>query len=150
MHLKFFFLSINFVNFVKFVKLRKKFNYENLIINNFRNYSLLKHHVYLAVVGVEAGTWFLDLKNGNGATGKGESSHIPDATLTMDSKHFFEMFTGKFRVRESSFNQCTRYLVKEVNPTRCAAIFEKFRNKVKFGPQSGRESIQDCISPESQ
>ncbi|XP_043289970.1 hydroxysteroid dehydrogenase-like protein 2 isoform X2 [Venturia canescens] len=45
----------------------------------------------------EEGTWFLDLKNGNGTTGRGQSMHIPDATLTMDSKHFFEMFAGNVK-----------------------------------------------------
>lgn len=48
-------------------------------------------------LGKEAGVWFLDLKNGKGATGKGEPSQPADATLTMDSGHFFEMFSGKCR-----------------------------------------------------
>lgn len=40
------------------------------------------------------GTW-IDLKNGKGSTGRGEPSHPPDATLTMDSKNLFAMFSGK-------------------------------------------------------
>ncbi|XP_028142544.1 hydroxysteroid dehydrogenase-like protein 2 isoform X1 [Diabrotica virgifera virgifera] len=47
------------------------------------------------VTGEEAGLWYLDLKNGAGACGNGEAPQKPDATLTMDSKHFFDMFTGK-------------------------------------------------------
>ncbi|XP_057660308.1 hydroxysteroid dehydrogenase-like protein 2 [Diorhabda carinulata] len=47
------------------------------------------------VTGEEAGLWYLDLKNGEGSCGFGEYSHKPDATFTMDSKQFFNMFTGK-------------------------------------------------------
>lgn len=46
------------------------------------------------VKGEEAGTWYLDLKNGSGKCGKGESPSPADATLTMDSKNFFAMFSG--------------------------------------------------------
>lgn len=48
------------------------------------------------VKGDEAGIWFLDLKNGAGKCGKGDPPSQPDSTLSMDSKNFFEMFTGKF------------------------------------------------------
>jgi putative sterol carrier protein len=48
------------------------------------------------VKGEEAGTWFCDLKNGTGKVGKGEAEK-PDATLTMDSKNFYAMFTGKIK-----------------------------------------------------
>ena len=41
------------------------------------------------VKGDEASIWFLDLKNGKGAVGKGEPSQPPDAVLTMDSQNFF-------------------------------------------------------------
>lgn len=37
------------------------------------------------------------MKNGNGSCGQGEAPSTPDATLTMDSKNFFEMFTGKIK-----------------------------------------------------
>jgi len=47
------------------------------------------------VKGEEAGIWYLDLKNGSGKCGKGESPTPADATLTMDSKNFFAMFSGK-------------------------------------------------------
>lgn len=40
---------------------------------------------------------FVDLKEGSGKCGKGEASTKPDATLTMDSKHFFDMFAGKLK-----------------------------------------------------
>lgn len=46
------------------------------------------------VKGEEAGLWYLDLKNGNGKCGKGESPTPADATLTMDSNNFFAMFSG--------------------------------------------------------
>lgn len=49
------------------------------------------------VKGDEAGTWFLDLKSGSGKCGKGEGSAPADATLTMDSKNFFDMFSGNYR-----------------------------------------------------
>lgn len=53
--------------------------------------------VYLfQVQGDETGTWFLDLKNGSGKCGRGEGSGKADATLTMDSKNFFDMFSGKY------------------------------------------------------
>ncbi|XP_011638942.1 hydroxysteroid dehydrogenase-like protein 2 [Pogonomyrmex barbatus] len=49
------------------------------------------------VKGKESGIWFLDLKNGNGSTGKGEPSQPADATLTMDSENFYAMFSGKLK-----------------------------------------------------
>lgn len=49
------------------------------------------------VKGDEAGIWFADLKNAPGKVGKGEPEHPPDATLTMDSKNFFLMFSGKMK-----------------------------------------------------
>lgn len=48
------------------------------------------------VKGEESGLWYLDLKNGSGKCGKGDSPTPADATLTMDSKNFFAMFSGKF------------------------------------------------------
>ncbi|XP_076231777.1 hydroxysteroid dehydrogenase like 2 [Calliopsis andreniformis] len=49
------------------------------------------------VNGEETGTWYLDLKNGKGAAGKGEPSQPADATLTMDSHNLFAMFSGKLK-----------------------------------------------------
>ncbi|XP_076166773.1 hydroxysteroid dehydrogenase like 2 [Ptiloglossa arizonensis] len=49
------------------------------------------------VNGDKAGTWYVDLKNGKGSTGKGEPNQPPDATLTMDSQNFFAMFSGKLK-----------------------------------------------------
>lgn len=49
------------------------------------------------VKGEEAGVWFADLKNNPGKVGKGKSPITADATLTMDSKHFFDMFSGKLK-----------------------------------------------------
>lgn len=49
------------------------------------------------VKGAEEGVWFLDLKNGKGKSGRGEPSQPADATLTMDSKHFADMFAGKLK-----------------------------------------------------
>ena len=50
------------------------------------------------VKGEESGTWFADLKNGTGSVGKGAPPAGPDSTLTMDSKHFFDMFTGEWKM----------------------------------------------------
>ncbi|KAF5293757.1 hypothetical protein FQA39_LY03242 [Lamprigera yunnana] len=47
------------------------------------------------VTGKEASTWYLDLKSGSGSCGVGEAPTQADATLTMDSKHFVDMFNGK-------------------------------------------------------
>lgn len=49
------------------------------------------------VKGDEAGVWHCDLKNGSGSCGRGEPKSTPDATLTMDSKNFLEMFGGKLK-----------------------------------------------------
>lgn len=49
------------------------------------------------VHGEEAGTWFLDLKNAPGKAGKGKPEFTPDATLTMDSKDFFNMLSGQLK-----------------------------------------------------
>ncbi|XP_051164255.1 hydroxysteroid dehydrogenase-like protein 2 [Leptopilina boulardi] len=49
------------------------------------------------VKGEEEGVWFIDLKNGKGATGRGEPNQPADAVLTMDSQNFFAMFTGKIK-----------------------------------------------------
>ncbi|CAH0564147.1 unnamed protein product [Brassicogethes aeneus] len=49
------------------------------------------------VTGDEAGKWYVDLKNGKGSCGQGEPKSAPDATLTMDSKNFFNMFSGKLK-----------------------------------------------------
>lgn len=49
------------------------------------------------VSGEEAGTWFMDLKNAPGKVGKGKPDFTPDATLTMDSKDFFNMLSGQLK-----------------------------------------------------
>ncbi|CAB3224422.1 unnamed protein product [Arctia plantaginis] len=49
------------------------------------------------VKGKEEGVWHIDLKNGAGACGQGEPSNAPDATLTMDTQNFADMFTGKLK-----------------------------------------------------
>ncbi len=46
------------------------------------------------VKGAEEGHWYLDLKNGAGSAGKGESPSPADATLIMDSQDFVKMFQG--------------------------------------------------------
>lgn len=48
----------------------------------------------LFVTGKEEGVWHLDLKNGGGSCGQGEPKNPPDATLTMDSSNFTDMFAG--------------------------------------------------------
>lgn len=49
------------------------------------------------VTGDEAGNWYLDLKTDKAGCGRGEPSTPADATLTMDSKHFFNMFRGRLK-----------------------------------------------------
>lgn len=49
------------------------------------------------VTGDEAGKWFIDLKNGSGACGKGDAPGTPDATFTMDANNFFKMFSGSLK-----------------------------------------------------
>ncbi|XP_011307508.1 hydroxysteroid dehydrogenase-like protein 2 [Fopius arisanus] len=49
------------------------------------------------MTGAQKGTWFLDLKNGNGGFGKGTSNTPADVTLTMESANFFDIFTGKMK-----------------------------------------------------
>ncbi|XP_017009640.2 hydroxysteroid dehydrogenase-like protein 2 [Drosophila takahashii] len=49
------------------------------------------------ISGAEQGTWFLDLKNGSGSCGSGTPPATPDATLTMNSNNFFDMFSGKLK-----------------------------------------------------
>ncbi|EDX14676.1 hydroxysteroid dehydrogenase-like protein 2 [Drosophila simulans] len=49
------------------------------------------------ISGAEQGTWFLDLKNGSGSCGAGTPPAVPDATLTMNSNNFFDMFSGKLK-----------------------------------------------------
>lgn len=49
------------------------------------------------VKGDEAGTWFLNLKEGKGSCGKGDGGVKPEATLTMQSNDFFNMFSGKLK-----------------------------------------------------
>lgn len=49
------------------------------------------------VKGEEEGTWFLDLKSGSGRCGRGDGGVQADATLTMDSRNFFDMFAGKIK-----------------------------------------------------
>ncbi|KAH8332887.1 hypothetical protein KR074_002340 [Drosophila pseudoananassae] len=49
------------------------------------------------ISGSEQGTWFLDLKNGTGSCGTGTPPSAPDATLSMNSNNFFDMFSGKLK-----------------------------------------------------
>jgi NAD(P)-dependent dehydrogenase (short-subunit alcohol dehydrogenase family)/putative sterol carrier protein len=49
------------------------------------------------VTGEEAGKWYINLKSGKGSCGKGDAPETADAILTMDSKNFFNMFTGKLK-----------------------------------------------------
>lgn len=52
---------------------------------------------HFEVKGSEAGTWYINLRDGSGACGKGDGGVKPDTTLTMESKHFFDMFAGKLK-----------------------------------------------------
>lgn len=70
------------------------------------------------VTGAEEGHWYLDLKNGSGSAGKGESPAPADATLIMDSQDFVKMFQGISIFYEllsfdhSSFNKYAKLQVK--------------------------------------
>ncbi|XP_013396626.1 hydroxysteroid dehydrogenase-like protein 2 [Lingula anatina] len=46
--------------------------------------------------GADAGTWYLDMKNGAGAVGQGEPE-AADVTMTMDSGDFVKMFEGSMK-----------------------------------------------------
>ena len=48
--------------------------------------------------GKEAGTWFVDLKTGNGSYGSGSPASKPDVTMTCNDDVFQQMFQGKGRV----------------------------------------------------
>lgn len=47
--------------------------------------------------GSESGDWYIDLKTGKGSSGQGKPPSAADAILTMDSKDFFDMFSGKLK-----------------------------------------------------
>lgn len=49
------------------------------------------------VKGTQSSNWFLDLKNTPGKCGKGDAPTQPDTILTMDSKNFYDMFSGKIK-----------------------------------------------------
>lgn len=50
------------------------------------------------LTGSETGKWYLDLKSGSGATGKGDPpAGNPDVTFTMDSNDFYKMFSGAMK-----------------------------------------------------
>lgn len=51
--------------------------------------------MYSIYKGAQAGTWYIDLKSGKGSAGRGEPPSPPDATLTMEAKDFFDLFSGK-------------------------------------------------------
>ncbi|KAL5017381.1 hypothetical protein ScPMuIL_006970 [Solemya velum] len=47
--------------------------------------------------GKEEGVWYMDLKNGKGAIGKGSAPSAAECTMTMDSEDFTKMFTGSLK-----------------------------------------------------
>ncbi|KAF7700754.1 hydroxysteroid dehydrogenase-like protein 2 [Silurus meridionalis] len=47
--------------------------------------------------GEHAGIWYIDLKNGAGATGSGEPSVKADVEMSLDSEDFIKMFKGKLK-----------------------------------------------------
>ena len=51
----------------------------------------------LTLSGTEAGTWFVDLKNGCGSLGQGESPAPVQCTMTMSSDDFVSMFAGDMK-----------------------------------------------------
>lgn len=49
------------------------------------------------LTGNDTGKWYLDLKNGSGACGRGDPPSTADATFAMSSENFFKMFTGSLK-----------------------------------------------------
>ena len=49
----------------------------------------------LSISGSDAGSYYLDLKNGSGACGPGAPPDTPDATFVMKDKDFHAMFAGE-------------------------------------------------------
>ncbi|KAK6630861.1 hypothetical protein RUM44_003031 [Polyplax serrata] len=49
------------------------------------------------VKGPVEGIWHIDLRTGKGHAGRGEPPVPPDATLTMNAKDFFDLFSGKMK-----------------------------------------------------
>jgi len=52
---------------------------------------------HFVVKGSESGDWYIDLKTGKGSAGQGKPPSAADAVLTMDSKDFFDLFSGKLK-----------------------------------------------------
>ncbi|PNF19412.1 Hydroxysteroid dehydrogenase-like protein 2 [Cryptotermes secundus] len=52
---------------------------------------------HFVVKGSESGDWYIDLKTGKGSAGQGKPPSAADATLSMDSKDFFDLFSGKLK-----------------------------------------------------
>jgi len=46
-------------------------------------------------IGDDGGMYFLDLKTGAGATGKGESPAKSDVTIAVSQSDFIKLFSGK-------------------------------------------------------
>jgi len=57
--------------------------------------------------GPEEGVWFIDLKTGTGKVGKGDAPTSADATLTMHSKDFADMFAGMYQNIQNIKTGCT-------------------------------------------
>merc|ERR1712061_673891 len=53
--------------------------------------------VYSFTVTDQGTNWFLDLKNGAGSCGQGESPTAVDASFKMSSANFGKMFAGKLK-----------------------------------------------------
>ncbi|XP_046571708.1 hydroxysteroid dehydrogenase-like protein 2 [Haliotis rubra] len=47
------------------------------------------------LTGADAGSWYLDLKTGEGGAGKGEAPNGSQCTMTLDSGDFSKMFAGQ-------------------------------------------------------
>lgn len=82
------------------------------------------------VKGEEAGLWYLDLKNGSGKCGKGDSPTPADATLIMDSKNFFAMFSGNLNLEICRF--CCTKNCKRLFPGKLNAATAFMSGKLKI------------------
>lgn len=82
------------------------------------------------VKGTQSSNWFLDLKNTPGKCGKGDAPTQPDTILTMDSKNFYDMFSGKFTLIHKNILLYTLISSSFVGKIKPAAAFMTGKLKI--------------------
>lgn len=81
---------------------------------------------YFSYTGTEEESWYLDLKNGKGSSGKGKMDS-PDVTMNLDRQLFIDMFAGK----ASSTTSFMAGKLKIKGDMRAAMSLEKLLKKVQ-------------------